>query len=332
MSNIDIATAFVVVKPDTRQFAAQLQSQVNAAVAAVKVPGVATAGGKVTSSAAAAATATNNLAVASTAAAGSSARQAAAALAVTRALVAQTAAENALTVAIANNASAARIQELTQKSAIATQALNVAQLRQSEGLVKVGSASKAAEKGLIGARTQSNLLQGSLIGLSRVTPVAVFGLGVYGTAAIAAGLAIKGAVGSAADFEQQLNTFQAVTQSTAEEMRQIAEAARRLGADVSLPAISAGDAAVAMTELAKAGLSVNDTLAASKGVLQLASAANIDVASAAQIAATQLNAFQLAGDQATRVAETFKSTSAIAVIKPMRGMTSRASDCTSTIE
>ncbi len=38
---------------------------------------------------------------------------------------------------------------------------------------------------------ESNALRGALIGLSRVTPVTVFGLGVYGTAGIAAGLAIK---------------------------------------------------------------------------------------------------------------------------------------------
>ncbi len=170
-------------------------------------------------------------------------------------------------------------------------------------LAKVEKAGDSAAKGLVNARTQSNILQGSLIGLSRISPVAVFGLGLYGSAAIGAGLAVKSAIGSAADFEQQLNTFAAVTGASADEIVRVRQAARDLGADLSLPSVSAGDAAIAMTELAKAGLSVNDTLAASKGVLQLSSAANISAGDAAQIAATQLNAFQLAGDQATRVAE-----------------------------
>lgn len=170
-------------------------------------------------------------------------------------------------------------------------------------LAQVEKASKGAATGLAAASTQSKVLQGSIIGLSRISPVAVFGLGLYGSAAIGAGLAVKGAISSAADFEEQLNTFAAVTGASADELEQIKRVATDLGADLSLPAVSAGDAAVAMTELAKAGLTVNDTIAASRGVLQLASAANISVGESAQIAATQLNAFQLAGDQATRVAE-----------------------------
>lgn len=132
--------------------------------------------------------------------------------------------------------------------------------------------SKAAQ-GMLSASQESNLFRGSLIGLARVTPVAVFGLGVIGTAAIAAGLAIKSSIGAAADLEQQLNIFQSVTGATAAEMAAVSEQATTLGSDLTLPATSANDAAAAMTELAKAGLSVNDTLAASKGVMQLAAAA-----------------------------------------------------------
>ena len=58
-----------------------------------------------------------------------------------------------------------------------------------------------------------------------------------------------------------------------------------------------------MTELSKAGLSVNDTLAASKGVMSLAKAGQIDVADAATIAAQALNAFKLKGSDAGKVAD-----------------------------
>lgn len=157
--------------------------------------------------------------------------------------------------------------------------------------------------GVKGLTRESQVLRGSLIGLSRVTPVTVFGLSLYGTAALAAGLAIKGAIKSTADFEHQLYVFQATTGATVDEMQAISDKAKALGSDLSLPSTSAGDAAQAMTELAKAGLSVQDTLDGSTGVLQLAAAAQLDVASAAEFVATELNAFGLAGSEATHVAD-----------------------------
>lgn len=299
MSSVDVGTAFVRILPDTTQFNAALAAQMSAAT------GVGGANTKVAASATAAASQTRALAGAQTASAASAARVASAELAVTRATIAATAATEALNAAIAKNAAATEIQTLTQKAAVASQALNVAQLRQAavlQGASGVGGLAKA-EKGLVSVGTEANVARGALIGLSRITPVAVFGLGVWGTAAIAAGLAIKSAVSSAADFESQMLTFKAVTQSTDEQMKLVSETALALGADLSLPATSANDASTALLELSKAGLSVADSLAAAKGVLQLATVANLSAGEAAQITAGQLNAFKLSGDQATRVAE-----------------------------
>src|SRR4029077_18885852 len=67
--------------------------------------------------------------------------------------------------------------------------------------------------------------------------------------------------------------------------------------------VSAGDAAQAMTELAKAGLSVQDSIAGARGVLELATAAQITTATAPNIAASAINAFGLRGDQAVHVAD-----------------------------
>jgi TP901 family phage tail tape measure protein len=187
------------------------------------------------------------------------------------------------------------------RNAFASQASSADALTKS--IKNAGNAGAAASTGLRAASAESNALRGALIGLSRVTPVTVFGLGVYGVAAIAAGLAIKSAISSTADFEHQLYTFQAVTEATAAEMAAISERAKALGADLSLPSTSAGDAALAMTELAKGGLSVQDTLDASRGTLQLAAAAQIDVGTAAQFVVTELNAFGLAGTQATHIAD-----------------------------
>ncbi len=113
----------------------------------------------------------------------------------------------------------------------------------------------------------------------------------------------KRALDTAMDYQSSLNMMQAVSGATGEQMAAVAKRAKELGADMSLPATSAGDAAKAMTELAKAGLSVENSLAAAKGVLQLAAAGHIKEAQAAEIAANALNAFHLSGDQATRVAD-----------------------------
>jgi TP901 family phage tail tape measure protein len=120
---------------------------------------------------------------------------------------------------------------------------------------------------------------------------------------VAAGVAGAASVKMAGDFEQSLNIFKSVTGATAQQMALVATRAKELGKDISLPGISAKDAARAMTELAKAGLDVNQSLAASKGVLSLAKAGNLDVADAAQVAAKALNAFGLAGSEAVRVAD-----------------------------
>jgi len=115
--------------------------------------------------------------------------------------------------------------------------------------------------------------------------------------------AIGGAVSKAAELESELNFLQAVSGATGEQMRQVATLAKQLGADVTIPAASALDAAKAMTELAKAGLSVEQSMAAAKGSLQLAAAGQLDAARAAEIVAGALNAFNLSGDQAVRVAD-----------------------------
>ncbi len=111
------------------------------------------------------------------------------------------------------------------------------------------------------------------------------------------------AVKIAADYEQAMNVLQATSGATAEQMRQIDAVARQLGADLTLPGTSAADAAKAMLELSKGGLTLSDTMAAARGVLQLSAAAQVENARAAEITVNALSAFGLAGSEATRVAD-----------------------------
>jgi len=60
-----------------------------------------------------------------------------------------------------------------------------------------------------------------------------------------------------------------------------------------------------MLELNKAGLSVSDTMAAARGTLQLAAAAQTDNATAAILISSALNTFGLSGEKATIIADQF---------------------------
>ncbi len=169
---------------------------------------------------------------------------------------------------------------------------------------KLESQANKTRASLTGLNTASGKLDAALLGLRTAAgSAAVIGLGAGALAAIALGKALRATIGLTAQFETQLNVFAATTGASAEQMERVAAAAEELGKDISLPAVTAGDAAEAMTELAKAGLSVQDALNGARGVLQLATAAAISNSAAVEIAANAINAFGLAGRDAERVAD-----------------------------
>ncbi|QIG58392.1 tail length tape measure protein [Mycobacterium phage Cornie] len=115
----------------------------------------------------------------------------------------------------------------------------------------------------------------------------------------------KSVMDTGIDFSKTVNNFQGVTQSSAAQTQQMSAAARALGSDTTLAGASASDAAKAMTELAKAGFTVDQSIGAARGTMELATAAQIDAAQAAEIQANAMNAFSLGADQAGRVADIF---------------------------
>ena len=127
-------------------------------------------------------------------------------------------------------------------------------------------------------------------------------------AVVGVGAAFKSTIKTGMDFQSSLNTLGAVSGATAGKMTQVADTARQLGNDISIPGASAADAAAAMTELAKGGLSVDQAMQAAKGTLQLAAAAQIDGAQAAEIQAKAINTFGLAGKDASHVGDVLANT------------------------
>lgn len=125
--------------------------------------------------------------------------------------------------------------------------------------------------------------------------------GVFVPLGLAAGVGAIAKIGIA--YQDNMNIFKVVSKATAAQMDTVAAKARQLGADVTLPGVSAAGAASAMTELAKAGFTVQQSMDAARATLQLARVANISEADAAEIAANAVNAFGLQAKDTTFVVD-----------------------------
>lgn len=164
----------------------------------------------------------------------------------------------------------------------------------AHGVIKIdydGQGATAATAGLRGLNTTAQGTSQSLRGM--------------GVVASAAGGLIAGgfiaAISSAADFEQRLSAIEAVSGATAAEMDLVREKALQLGRDTKF---SAGESAVAMEELIKAGLSVADVMGgAADATVALAAAGEISLPEAATVAANAMNQFNLAAADLPRVAD-----------------------------
>ena len=112
--------------------------------------------------------------------------------------------------------------------------------------------------------------------------------------------AIKSTVSKAAEFEAKMSNIKAVTGESEATMKKFNDAAIKAGADT---AFSAAEAADAIGELAKAGVSTKDILNGGlTASLNLATAGELDLKEAAEITSTALNAFKRDGMTATQAA------------------------------
>lgn len=116
-----------------------------------------------------------------------------------------------------------------------------------------------------------------------------------------AGAGVALAVSKFAEFDKAISGIEAATHESATSMGQLREAALQAGADT---VFTATEAANAIEELAKAGISTSDVLGgALAGSLDLASAGSIQVADAASIAATAMTQFGLKGSEVPHIAD-----------------------------
>lgn len=217
-----------------------------------------------------------------------------------------------------------RVAAATKNAAAASKAHRDALRLEDEALIK--TAASLEEKAAAELAEERNTLAAARANekaaAARAASLVTVGKGARAASAAAAGLrgatlaasdpfiigaaaviAFGKALQTATHFQTSLNVFKVTAGATADQMQRVSAAAIDLGHDLTLPAVNANDAADAMTELSKAGLSVQDSIDAARGTLQLATAAQLDNATAVNITASALNAFGLEGTQAVHVAD-----------------------------
>lgn len=122
-----------------------------------------------------------------------------------------------------------------------------------------------------------------------------------GKAALALGLVGVAAVKTGAEYNQAMSAVKAVTGATAAQMEELREQSIAAGGETIF---TAKEAAVAQTELARAGVATSDILSgALGGSLSLAAAGQLNLAESAEIAGKAMNIFSLSGSDVPRIAD-----------------------------
>lgn len=145
---------------------------------------------------------------------------------------------------------------------------------------------------LINAKDNASGVFSSLQG--KVAAVGAAIAGYFGIKAFA------GIVQGAADFEQGMSRVKAATNASADEMRALTKAAEDAGANTKF---TSTEAAGALENLGKAGLSAADAVATLPAVLNLAQAGDIGLAEASEYVTKAVSGMGLAFTDAARVAD-----------------------------
>jgi phage-related protein len=164
----------------------------------------------------------------------------------------------------------------------------------ARGVIKIGydpAGISQAEKGLDSVSKKSGSTSRNFSKGAKV--MALGGIGI----AAGIGLAIK----TAANFEEQISGISAVSGATGPQLDALRNKALQLGKDTKF---SASDAASAIEELVKAGISVPDVLnGAADAATNLAAAGGIGIPEAATLASNAMNQFKLTSKELPAVVD-----------------------------
>ena len=150
-----------------------------------------------------------------------------------------------------------------------------------KAVLDLGANLQGLNAGLDQAKLQTSTAMGKMRGIG-IAAVAGLGLAVagFGTQSIAV----------AGNFEAGMNRVQAVSGATGDQLNALSDLAKQLGETTQFSATQAADA---MGFLAQAGFEAVEIIGSLPSVLQLAAAANLDLATSADIASNILSGYGL---------------------------------------
>ncbi|MBK8396156.1 MAG: phage tail tape measure protein [Leptospiraceae bacterium] len=193
------------------------------------------------------------------------------------------------------NARVTKLQNLLNKSTFGSERFNNLNKALNETRTKLDTATQAASQ-------SGSKLQGVLnsLGQAGFSSMSLLSAGIQGAAVALAGMVASKAFTLGVDFEKQMSEVGAATNATKAQFGELEKAARKLGATTSF---SATQAAQAMTELGKAGLTTNQVLTGTNAVLNLAKAGQLGLAEAATIAADTMAGFGLQAEDMAMISD-----------------------------
>ena len=133
-------------------------------------------------------------------------------------------------------------------------------------------------------------ISGKLSGMKNMlsSPMGIIGMGA---ATMGVGALVADSANEAMNFSAEISNIKALTQLPQDQIDRIRSKAMQLGKDTQFSTLQA---AQGMTELLKAGVSVEDVMGgASQAMLDLATAGSLELPEAAEIMSTAMNAFHM---------------------------------------
>ena len=157
------------------------------------------------------------------------------------------------------------------------------------------------------AAAEAGATEKAIAGSSKRSGQSMSAMATVANKGAAAGLVAVGAaavfsVKKAMDFQKAMSEVQAVTKANSRDFKRLGDSAKDLGAKTGVGATAA---AGALAELAKGGLSTEQTIGALNGTIAMSQAGGMDLSEAATTVAQALNLFNLSGTEASHVADAF---------------------------
>lgn len=172
-----------------------------------------------------------------------------------------------------------------------------------ESRLELVVSSQAAEQHISRLQRELERLDGR--GSAATAMMGKMSLAIGAISAAAGGLGFSRIIRETASFEDAMLGLQAVSGATAAQMSELEKQARTLGATSMFSAEQAGNA---QRYLAMAGLEVNEVLSATPGILKLATAGQLDLATAADIASNVLGGMSMEVSELSRVNDVLAAT------------------------